>query len=294
MLKALLRIALPAICLLPTMSSCSDDPNQLSAEEAKIAGFWDYYISDLGEIAYIYLADNHTCAVIYDGNGYSGKWSYNAIKKHLSTTVGLDCTITETSDNSWSAISSTGESLHSFDRLNGGTRSSRIFDFFDYYTAAVAKQMLNDYSESEVRSALRSGFKRDIYLSDPYVRGSATLSCAADWATEDINSYNANIEFISNDYGETRYELIISKSVPFRVTSSSRNDYRKGMIVNYDVSIKVGSGKVDKVEFAASESTLKLSYEADNETSITYEVQGSLKDFEQGIAVDRYGNVIFR
>ena len=116
MLKALLKIALLAICLLPTLSACSgDEPktpeDNLPAETKKFVGFWEkgsgYYTTTLELFA------NGKCLL----NGAKGEWAYDRNTKFLSTTGGIQATVTLSTDNAWTGYSPSGEE-YNFKKLN--------------------------------------------------------------------------------------------------------------------------------------------------------------------------------
>lgn len=111
MLKNLLKLALVALCALPAMTSCSgdDEPkapeDNLPAETKKLVGVWGYYSDGYhGLERTLELFANGKCIL----NGTKGEWSYNRETKMLSTSVGVQATITLSTDNAWTGYAPSG------------------------------------------------------------------------------------------------------------------------------------------------------------------------------------------
>lgn len=160
MLKALLKIALLAICLLPTMSSCSgdDEPktpeDNLPAETKKFVGFWIVESSSKYGVLFLDLFANGRCVAFTNEDGYgslrriTGEWSYDTKTKMLSTSVGLQATTTLSTDRSWTGFSPSGTEYQCTrkdftDYLFDGVYNKK---YCDYYSNALAVEMIKKIS----------------------------------------------------------------------------------------------------------------------------------------------------
>lgn len=159
MLKALLKIALLAICLLPTLSACSgDEPktpeDNLPAETKKFVGVWSVNSSD-SRVEYLELFANGKCVAFTYGDCYhddhyyyphtTGEWAYDTKTKMLSTSVGVQATTTLSTDKSWSGFSPSGTEY----QCTRVDLSKYLFGgeyYVDYYSNALAVEMIKKIS----------------------------------------------------------------------------------------------------------------------------------------------------
>lgn len=122
MLKALLKIALLAVCLLPTLSACSgDEPktpeDNLPAETKKFVGKWEDHTTWIRKD--LTLHANGECFYYESGEDTKeGEWTYDKSTKILSTTAGFQAIVTILTDNAWTGYSLTGKVEYHFTRAN--------------------------------------------------------------------------------------------------------------------------------------------------------------------------------
>lgn len=108
-MKKFIVMALIALCALPAMTSCSgdDEPDgsgkNLPFATRKLVGLWCCY-SYTAPSGYLALFANGKCMF----EDIKGEWAYDAKTKMLSTTVGVQAIITESTDEAWEGNALTG------------------------------------------------------------------------------------------------------------------------------------------------------------------------------------------
>lgn len=221
MLKALLKIALLAICLLPTLSACSgDEPktpeDNLPAETKKFVGIWYGTSGDNLE-----LFANGKCRnwnINVEGRK-DGEWAYDRNTKFLSTTTGIQTTVTLSTDNAWTGYSPSGKE-YNFKKQNV---TNYVFAKYKY----------------KIEEALEKIFVKDVATKADLTEDELIVKLARKYCGCDDNGIDHEIDKFESEDGKTLswistiqqgntnplYTVSIKNDHTFIFASSYTNDY---------------------------------------------------------------------
>lgn len=223
MLKALLKIALLAICLLPTLSACSgDEPktpeDNLPAETKKFVGVW--HISSSPDINFLELYANGKCIAFTTVDSKStreiGEWSYDTKTKMLSTSVGIQATTTLSTDKAWTGFSPSGIEYN----CTREDLSDYMFSHysFKYYRSSLAIALIKAMSAAsnlttdEMLAKLAKQAYNDDLDSTDYKYGSVIYhGYYMELNDKDDYYINGTYSYYSKEYyGYSKYEHVFT------------------------------------------------------------------------------------